>query len=64
MQAIVETVFDVVYLITVITLGIRMVQKSKGQTQFRLFGYMAIVLGRGRFLPIWFPVRWRCAHGG
>ena len=45
MQAIVETVFDVVYLITVITLGIRMVQKSKGQTQFRLFGYMAIVLG-------------------
>lgn len=47
MQAIVETVFDVVYLITVITLGIRMVQKSKGQTQFRLFGYMAIVLGAG-----------------
>ena len=47
MQAIVETVFDAVYLITVITLGIRMARGCKGNAQFRLFGCMAIVLGAG-----------------
>ena len=30
MQAIVETLFDAVYLITVITMGIRMIVKSNG----------------------------------
>ena len=45
MQAIMETAFDVVYLITVITLGIIMVKK--GQRQYRLFGVMAITLGCG-----------------
>ncbi len=44
MQAIVETLFDVAYLTTVITLGIRMVTKSHGSRQYRLFGIMAIVL--------------------
>ena len=47
MQAIVETLFDAAYLITVITLGIRMVTKSHGSRQYRLFGIMAIVLGVG-----------------
>lgn len=47
MQAIVETVFDAVYLITVITMGIYMIRKGKGSSQYRLFGIMAVVLGAG-----------------
>ena len=47
MQAIMETLFDAVYLITVITIGIRMIRGSKGNPQFRLFGVMAVVLGSG-----------------
>ena len=47
MQAIVETTFDVVYLITVILLGARMMQRSKGNKQYYLFGVMAVVLGVG-----------------
>ena len=47
MQAIVETVFDAVYLISVITIGILMIRGSKGESQFRLFGWMAVVLGAG-----------------
>lgn len=47
MQAIVETVFDAVYLCTVITLGIKMIRGSKGTRQFTLFGIMAVLLGSG-----------------
>ena len=47
MQAIVETLFDAVYLTTVITLGIRMIRGSKQGSQFRLFGWMAVILGAG-----------------
>ena len=47
MQAVAETLFDVVYLITVITIGILMIRGSKGARQFRLFGWMAVVLGAG-----------------
>lgn len=47
MQAIVETLFDTVYLISVITIGILMIRGSKGDWQFRLFGWMAVVLGAG-----------------
>ena len=47
MQAIVETLFDAVYLTTVITLGIRMLRGSKGNAQFALFGAMAVLLGAG-----------------
>ena len=47
MQAIVETLFDAVYLISVITIGILMIRGSKGECQFRLFGWMAVVLGVG-----------------
>ena len=47
MQAIVETLFDTAYLISVITLGIRMIRGSRGERQFWLFGWMAVVLGAG-----------------
>ena len=47
MQAIAETLFDAVYLVTVITLGILMIRGSKGNAQFRLFGLMAVMLGAG-----------------
>lgn len=47
MQAIVETLFDAVYLISVITIGVLMIRGSKGNSQFKLFGWMAVVLGAG-----------------
>ncbi len=47
MQAIVETVFDAVYLVSVITIGILMIRGCKGNPQFKLFGWMAVVLGAG-----------------
>ena len=47
MRAIIETVFDIFYLVTVLTVGIRMIRGSKAGTQFRLFGLMAVVLGAG-----------------
>lgn len=47
MQAIVETLFDAVYLTTVITLGTKMIRVSKQGSQFRLFGWMAVILGAG-----------------
>ena len=47
MQAFVETLFDAVYLITVITIGILMIRGSGEKVQFRLFGFMAVVLGAG-----------------
>lgn len=47
MQAIVETLFDICYLVTVLTVGIRMVRGAKGSRQFELFGWMAVVLGAG-----------------
>ena len=47
MQALIETLFDAVYLASVITIGILMIRGSKGNKQFRLFGLMAVVLGAG-----------------
>lgn len=47
MQAIFETLFDVVYLVTVVTLGISMIRGSKGERQYFLYGMMAVVLGCG-----------------
>lgn len=47
MQAVVETVFDLVYLLSVIAIGIIMIRKSNGNGQYRLFGIMAVVLGAG-----------------
>lgn len=42
-----ETLFDVVYLTLVITIGLRMIRGSQGNGQFRLFGIMVVVLGAG-----------------
>lgn len=47
MQAIVETLFDTVYLISVITIGLTMIRQSGQRGQYRLFGLMAVVLGAG-----------------
>lgn len=47
MQAMMETLFDIIYLVTVITIGIKMIRGSRGEMQFRLFGFMAVVLGAG-----------------
>ena len=47
MQAMVETLFDAVYLISVITIGVLMICGSKGNAQFKLCGLMAVVLGAG-----------------
>ncbi|MGN0426120.1 MAG: hypothetical protein ACI4FY_12445 [Acetatifactor sp.] len=47
MQAIFETLFDVVYLVSVITLGVIMIRQSKGRRQYFLYGLMAVVLGCG-----------------
>lgn len=47
MQAIMETAFDAVYLVTVLTMGILMIRRSQNVRQFRLFGWMAVVLGAG-----------------
>ena len=47
MRAIIETVFDIFYLVTVLTMGIRMIRGSKSGSPFKLFGPMAVVLGAG-----------------
>lgn len=41
-----ESIFDIAYLLTVITLGIVMMKKGKTK-QYRMFGTMALVLGCG-----------------
>lgn len=47
MQAVMETIFDLVYLTLVITVGIRMIRKSRGEKQYAMFGAMAVILGAG-----------------
>lgn len=47
MQAIMETLFDTLYLTSVITIGIIMILKAGNNKQFKLFGIMAVVLGVG-----------------
>lgn len=47
MQAIMETLFDLVYLTTVITLGALMIRRAGGSRQHLLFGVMAVTLGVG-----------------
>ncbi len=47
MQAIMETAFDAVYLISVIIIGIMMITKGKGNKEYTLFGIMAVTLGAG-----------------
>lgn len=47
MQAVFETIFDILYLATVITLGIGMIKGSGGRKQYLLYGIMAVTLGCG-----------------
>lgn len=47
MQGIMETLFDILYLSTVIIMGIIMIKKSGQNKQYRLFGIMAVILGCG-----------------
>lgn len=47
MQAIPETLFDIIYLVTVITIGTLMIRQCKGNLQYKLFGIMAVTLGLG-----------------
>ncbi len=47
MQTIMESIFDIAYLIGVITLGVFILKKAAGRKQYLLFGAMAIVLGCG-----------------
>lgn len=47
MQAIFETLFDIVYLVGVVTLGVLMIRSSKGRRQYLLYGAMAVTLGCG-----------------
>lgn len=47
MQAIMETLFDVIYLCTVVTVGINMIKNSNRNKQYKLFGIMAVLLGGG-----------------
>ena len=52
MQAFFETLFDLVYLATVITLGIRMIRGGNGRKQYLLFGVTAVTLGCGNAFPL------------
>ena len=63
MQAVAETLFDVVYLVSVIAIGIRMIRGSRGDRQFLLFGWMAWCWER-EIRSIWFPGRWLYAPPG
>lgn len=46
MQAIMETLFDILYLVGVVTLGVLMLKNGK-KREHRLFGLMAVILGVG-----------------
>ena len=50
MQAIAETLFDIIYLVTVITIGTLMIRQCKGNLQYKLFGIMAVTLGLGEII--------------
>lgn len=47
MQAIFETLFDILYLTTVLTLGVRILRRASHSAEARLLGVMALVLGLG-----------------
>ncbi len=47
MQAIMEPIFEIPYLIGVVILGILTIRRANGRQQFTIFGVMAIILGCG-----------------
>ena len=62
MQAIMETLFDAAYLVTVVTLGSIMV-KSAQDRETKLFGWMAVILGCGDALHL-VPRAWALCTDG
>lgn len=47
MQALMETIFDALYLVGVITVGIIMIKNARGNKQTLMFGLMSVLLGSG-----------------
>lgn len=47
MKEVMEVLFDVTYLITVIAMGVMMLRGAEGRKQIKLFGIMTLVLGFG-----------------
>ena len=47
MRAIMESLFDIIYLIFVTSIGIYLIVKNNKETNSKLFGIMAVVLGLG-----------------
>lgn len=47
MQAIMEPIFHISYLISVILIGFTMIKKSNGNAYYKWFGIMAVILGFG-----------------
>ena len=47
MQAIMEPIFEIAYLICILVLGVLILRRAEEQRQFKLFGSMAILLGCG-----------------
>lgn len=47
MRDTIEIIFDITYLISVITMGIIMIVKSEKRSEIKLFGIMAVILGVG-----------------
>ena len=54
MRAIIETVFDIFYLVTVLTVGIRMIRSSKSGSQFKLWCWVQVIPSTLS------PVHWHC----
>jgi len=46
-QVIMESIFSIAYLITVITLGCLIIRRNKSNRQYRVFGIMTLILGCG-----------------
>ena len=61
MQAIAETLFDIVYLTTVITLGVRMIRGVQGQSPVPAVRHHGSRTGFRVTRSIWFPVPWLSA---
>jgi len=47
MRALMESLFDIIYLVFVISMGFYLIVKNNKNTNSRLFGIMAVILGFG-----------------
>ena len=62
-QAIMETLFDAVYLSGVVTVGVLLLRRANGRSLVTLFGAMAVVLGAGDAFHL-VPRVWSLWTGG